>query len=179
MLRRLIYHPWAPECQSYSYLNNKAAALQKMHRNTGPLCKEQMSCNSFLTLWSVWLLSGILPFLSKHYQSKWWEEQLARKRSVPDICFSQTGHIQCMCSSSHMGTVSDRTSGFKRVTRWHQWGTGYWHSERLCMREEFSRGFPMAAIPSTYQMALQNTSGSFVFFLFVNSSWFICEPKGR
>lgn len=78
-----------------------------------------------------------------------------------------------------MGSGNERTSGFKRVTSWHQWGTGHWHTERLYMRQEFSRDFPMAPIPSTYQMALQNISGSFVFLPLLSWSWFIGETKRK
>lgn len=84
-----------------------------------------------------------------------------------------------MYRSSYMGSVNERTSGFKRVTSRHQWGPGYWHSERLHMREEFSRGFPMASMPSTYQKALPSTSGSFVFLPSVSCSGFICETKRK
>lgn len=56
MIRSLIYLTLAPEDHAVSHispishLSNQAAALQKC-TETDTLCKEQMSGNSFLTLW--------------------------------------------------------------------------------------------------------------------------------
>lgn len=118
------YLPLAPEHHAVSHvshishLSNKAAALQKCTETQTPFVRNRCLVTPFSLSALSGSYSGILPLLCRHYQSKWWEEHLARRKVFLTSVFifkSETGHVPCKCSSSYMGRANERTGGGQRA----------------------------------------------------------------